>query len=201
MSLKNKSESIIRGKSTGQLLKEILNYKLNTTSKRQSILNFFIIVILSSIVTYSFNFFNIKTTVIKEFLIDLLNLAGVLVGFSLTALTIVGTNLHEKLLKLSQEIKSKSYPKLLIWDVLLYEFFGYVYSLLISLIFIITSIFIFPYVYYFVNYRWIISFVFFLLLFLLLFYNCWSVKSLIYNLYGLFLLNAKATTISEKKGT
>ncbi len=182
------------------LLRAIFEYKKssNNDSVYTIIKKYFIIFLFSLLITTIFNYLDIKISYIHDFLQDLLNILGILIGFTLTALSIVGTGLFERALDFFLENKSTSNKKYSVYQVILFEFLDYLYSLLATLFFVISMLFLYPFAYFLNEYRFIISLVFFYILFCLLKWNIFSIKSLVYNLYGIFMLNAQANNVSKK---
>lgn len=185
-----------------ELIKTIIqNKKQGNCLIKKRIKKFVIFAFLVILVVLMFNELNIKTNLLYEFLRDMLTILSILIGFTITALTTIGTGLSEKSLKMLFKYKSTIYEETPIYQATIFTFFEYTYSLFASLGFIILTMFIYPYIYCLNEYRYPISIVFFTLLIGLLWWNCASIKNLVYNLYVIIMLNAQIETSDDKVET
>ncbi len=186
-------------KTSKELVTAIFNYKhKNKNSKFKTTIKFILFFIILPLIIFVFNKLSIKISFIHEMMQDFLELLGILIGFTLTALSIVGTGMHKKAVKYFFEYESIASEGHSIYKVILFEFIDYLYSLLATLSFVILAILLYPYAYYLCHMRLVISIIFFYSFAGLIFWNVFSIKSLIYNLYAIFMLNAKAICLSEK---
>ena len=185
--------------SSAELIKAINTYKNgNKNSKLKTKIKICIFCIILPILIAFFNILQIKISYIHEFMQDLLSLSGILIGFTLTALSIVGTGLYPRAAKNFFEYESTVSKNNSIYKVILFEFLDYLYSLLATLAFIIFVLILYPYAYYLHSIRAILSIIFFYTLASLIFWNIFSIKSLIYNIYSILILNAKTISLTEK---
>jgi len=185
--------------SSSELIKAIYTYKNgNQNSKLKTTVKICIFCIILPIFICFFNILQIRISYIHELMQDLLNLSGILIGFTLTALSIVGTGLYPKAAKNFFEYESTVSKNNSIYKIVLFEFLDYLYSLLATLAFIIFALILYPYAYHLHFARVVLSIIFFYTLASLIFWNIFSIKSLIYNLYSILILNAKAISLTEK---
>ena len=200
MKLNEVSENYqLKETSTIELLQTIWNCKKNLKSSKWDLsLKLFWVLIIIPATIYFFNVLNIKTVFIYEYLSDLLTLISILIGFNLTALSIIGTGLSQKVLEKTFKIESIQNNKTSIYQTTILVFFDYIYSLLTTLIFIIICLFLYPFVHSFSFLRFFISIPFFYILLLLIYWNIFSIISLVFNLYCIIMLSAQINTMQEK---
>lgn len=184
-------------KSTLELFNAIYKQKKAFQSSKY---NTYILIILCFCIVPAiivvFNSLHIKISIIYEFLRDLLNILSILVGFTLTALSIVGTGLSKRAIQLLSNYVSKQNGNTehSIYHATILVFFEYVYSLLATLAFIVLCLFLYPYGYYLNNFRLALSILFFYIFILLVYWSAFCIKCLIYNLYCIIMLNAQIAT-------
>ena len=135
-------------------------------------------------VIYLFNKMNIPIKTIKEFLSDILTVLSILIGFSITAISMIGLNLSKKTLEETNKYNGSFYENVSIYKETILIFFEYLYSLIFSLMFIIFTLFLIPYVIVLYQFKFIISCFFFYCFFTLMYWNFLSIKSLIFNLFA-----------------
>ena len=143
-------------------------------------------------VIYLFNKMNIPIKTIKEFLSDILTVLSILIGFSITAISMIGLNLSKKTLEETNKYNGSFYENVSIYKETILIFFEYLYSLIFSLMFIIFTLFLIPYVIVLYHFKFIISCFFFYCFFTLMYWNFLSIKSLIFNLYLIIMINTMA---------
>ncbi len=143
-------------------------------------------------VIYLFNKMNIPIKTIKEFLSDILTVLSILIGFSITAISMIGLNLSKKTLEETNKYNGSFYENVSIYKETILIFFEYLYSLIFSLMFIIFTLFLIPYVIVLYQFKFIISCFFFYCFFTLMYWNFLSIKSLIFNLYLIIMINTMA---------
>lgn len=175
---------------------ELINAIVKSRRKKENFFlknlhKFIIFSLIVVVVVFIFNTLHIKITMLYEFLRDMLTILSILIGFTITALTTIGTGLSDKALKVMFKYKSCAYEELPVYQATIFTFFEYTYSLFASLVFIIITMFFYPYIYYLHNYRILISIIFFSILLGLLWWNGISIKNLVYNLYVTIMLNAQ----------
>lgn len=135
---------------------------------------------------------NISHEYIKNFFSDLLTVLSILIGFSITALSMVGLSLAKETLLQTTKYEGSFYKDVPIYKETIFVFLEYLYSLLISLLYIILAQFILPFVCRVFQYKFLISSIFFYTFIPLLYWNFLSIKSLIYNLYLVIMINTMA---------
>lgn len=148
-----------------------------------------ILLLIIPLLIYLFNHINISNNDIKTFFSDLLTVLSILIGFSITALSMVGLSLAKETLLLTNKYEGSFYNGISIYKETILVFFEYLYSLLISLFYIIIAQFILPFIGQCHQYKFCISVVFFYSFIPLLYWNFLSIKSLIYNLYLVIMIN------------
>ena len=86
-------------------------------------------------IVFFFNFLHIRISLLYEFLQDLLNILSILVGFTITALSIIGTGLSKEVIQLlsNYELQQNKNAHHSIYHTTILIFFEYIYSLLITL--------------------------------------------------------------------
>lgn len=148
--------------------------------------------VIIPIIIFLFNKLSISSEYIKNFFSDLLTILSILIGFSITALSMVGLGLAKETILQTTKYEGSFYKGISIYKETIFVFLEYLYSLLISLLYIIIAQFILPFVYQVFQYKFIISCIFFYTFIPLLYWNFLSIKSLIYNLYLVIMINTMA---------
>lgn len=158
--------------------------------------------VIIPIIIFFFNKISIPSEYIRNLFSDLLTILSILIGFSITALSMVVLSLSKETLLLTNKYEGSFYKGTSIYKETIFVFLEYLYSLLASLLYIIIAQFIFPFVCGLIQYKFIISCVFFYTFIPLLYWNFLSIKSLIYNLYLAIMINTMAEiNESNSKGT
>ena len=152
-------------------------------------------------IVFFFNFLHIRISLLYEFLQDLLNILSILVGFTITALSIIGTGLSKKVIQLLSNYESQQNINAhhSIYHTTILIFFEYIYSLLITLGFIVLCLFLYPSAHFINSFRLIFSILFFYTFILLAYWSVFSVKGLIFNLYCIIMLNSQVETQNNNR--
>lgn len=141
------------------------------------------------LIIFFFNKISISFDYVSNLFSDLLTILSILIGFSITALSMVGLGLSKETLLLTSKYESSFYKGISIYKETIFVFLEYLYSLLSSLLYIIIAQFILPFIYKLIQFKLVISCIFFYTLIPLLYWNFLSIKSLIYNLYLVIMIN------------
>lgn len=185
-----KEKNLITETDSLKLLSAILLQKnLKKIPKTTWIVLCVLLLLIIPLLIYLFNHVNISNNDIKSFFSDLLTVLSVLIGFSITALSMVGLSLAKETLLLTNKYESSFYNGISIYKETIFVFFEYLYSLLTSLFYIIIAQFILPFICHCHQYKFGASVVFFYSFVPLLYWNFLSIKSLIYNLYLVIMIN------------
>ncbi len=194
----------IKEKSTTDLFKVIFaSYKATTTSKYNKIFTILLLFLIIPIIIFYFNSLHIRVSIIYDLLKNLLDMLSILIGFAITAISIIGTGLSSKVLKPLFENESLQNnqktvkTKYSIYHTTILLFFGYIYILLITLFFSVFCLFLYPYAHFLSNLRLQISIAFFYIFIELIYFNIFSIKSLLFNLYCIIMLNAQIETMEN----
>lgn len=183
--------------STLELFKTIYKQKKALkSSKCNTCILIILCLCIIPVIIVLFNALSIKIYILYEFLRDLLNILSILVGFTLTALSIIGTGLSKRAIQLlsNYESSQNSDTQHSIYHTTILVFFEYIYSLLATLVFTVLCLFLHPYAYYLNTFRVVLSIIFFYTFVLLVYWSTFSIKSLIFNLYCIVMLNAQIAT-------
>lgn len=153
------------------------------------------------VIIFFFNILQIQIVLLYEFLQDLLNILSILVGFTITALSIIGTGLSKEIIQLLSNYESQQNINAhhSIYHTTILIFFEYIYSLLITLGFIVLCLFLYPYAHFINSFRLIFSILFFYTFILLAYWSVFSVKGLIFNLYCIIMLNSQVETQNNNR--
>lgn len=185
-----KEKNLITETDSLKLLNAILLQKnLKKIPKTTWIVLCILLLLIIPLLIYLFNHINISNNDIKSFFSDLLTVLSVLIGFSITALSMVGLSLAKETLLLTNKYESSFYNGISIYKETIFVFLEYLYSLLISLFYIIIAQFILPFISHCHQCKFGVSVVFFYSFVPLLYWNFLSIKSLIYNLYLVIMIN------------
>lgn len=141
------------------------------------------------LIIFFFNKISISFDYVRNLFSDLLTILSILIGFSITALSMVGLGLSKETLLLTSKYESSFYKGVSIYKETIFVFLEYLYSLLSSLLYIIIAQFILPFIYKLIHFKLVISCIFFYTFIPLLYWNFLSIKSLIYNLYLVIMIN------------
>lgn len=141
------------------------------------------------LIIFFFNKISISFDYVRNLFSDLLTILSILIGFSITALSMVGLGLSKETLLLTSKYESSFYKEISIYKETIFVFLEYLYSLLASLLYIIIAQFILPFIYKLIHFKLVISCIFFYTFIPLLYWNFLSIKSLIYNLYLVIMIN------------
>ena len=133
-----KEKNLITETDSLKLLNAILLQKnLKKIPKTTWIVLCILLLLIIPLLIYLFNHINISNNDIKSFFSDLLTVLSVLIGFSITALSMVGLSLAKETLLLTNKYESSFYNGISIYKETIFVFLEYLYSLLISLFYII----------------------------------------------------------------
>lgn len=188
-----KEKNLIKETNSLKLLDAILLQKnLRKVSSATWIVLCILLIFVIPIIIYLFNKMDISHEYLRSFFSDMLTVLSILIGFSITAFSMVGLSLAKETLLQTTKYESSFYKEVSIYKETIFVFLEYLYSLLISLLYIIVAQFVLPFVCKGVQYKCLISCIFFYTFIPLLYWNFLSIKSLIYNLYLAIMLNTMA---------
>ena len=153
----NKYDKRITGNQRKNLIKEIDSLKLLNTIflqkdlKKVSVATWTIlcclIFFIIPLIIFFFNKISISFDYVRNLFSDLLTILSILIGFSITALSMVGLGLSKETLLLTSKHESSFYKGVSIYKETIFVFLEYLYSLLSSLLYIIIAQFILPFIY------------------------------------------------------
>ncbi len=128
---------------------------------------------------------------IYDLLQSFINVYSIIIGFSFAAITLIATMFNPKSIKIINLAPSKLYPEFSLYKATILVYFEYIIAFITTLIYMISCLFIFPFLKFFTCYRYQISNFFFVTFFILLMWSFLSIKALICNLYAVIMLKSK----------
>lgn len=149
-------------------------------------------------ISYLFLELDIKTSFLVNFLELLTTVYSIIIGFAFTSLSLFLSIFDKEFIIFLNSKHSKLYKNLSLYKTTVLVFFEYLFSLLLSLAYILTCYFVIPFLMTFVKLKLIFTYSFFVCLNILLAWTIISIKSMVYNIYMITVFKAEFFKINNQ---